>query len=294
MFDDLIKTVKSQLYDRVTSPLFSCFFISWVGWNYKFILVLLSGLKVEEKFKYIDLNIYNSTYVIALHGILYPFLTALFVIYVYPYPARYTYAFYRRRQVELKAIQQQIDDDTPLTKEEAKKIRSDAFILNIEFEKEIEKLRDENISLRALLKEKVTPEATEKVNEEIKKTEESSRNDEEDDRRYIPIFDKNEEDSQAKKLLITGQEFVKQSMENYIKQDSIFNGHSFMVNLKDDDLTIHLLSRNDGKGKTFKYKIALREGRGNNFEYNRIKFIFKEEFLDFINKYGEKIKSENE
>lgn len=135
MFDDLIKTVKSQLYDRVTSPLFSCFFISWVGWNYKFILVLLSGIKIEEKFKYIDLNIYTSAYDIALHGIFYPLLTALFVIYIYPYPAKYTYSFYRRRQVELKEIQQQIDDDTPLTKEEAKKIRSDAFILNIEFEK---------------------------------------------------------------------------------------------------------------------------------------------------------------
>ncbi|AEX51143.1 hypothetical protein [Rahnella aquatilis] len=294
MFDDLIKTVKSQLYDRVTSPLFSCFFISWVGWNYKFILVLLSGIKIEEKFKYIDLNIYTSAYDIALHGIFYPLLTALFVIYIYPYPAKYTYSFYRRRQVELKEIQQQIDDDTPLTKEEAKKIRSDAFILNIEFEKEIEKLRDENISLRALLKQKGTPEASEAVNEDVKKTEGSSRNDEEDDRRYIPIFDKNDKDSQAKKLLVTGQDFVKQSMENFISQEEIFNGHSFMVNLKEDELIITLLSRNNGRGKSFKYKITIPDGRGNNYEYARISSNFKEDFLDFINKYGEKINLENE
>lgn len=286
MFDDLIKTVKAQLYDRVTSPLFSCFFISWIGWNYKFIFVLFSGMKVDEKFKYIGLYIYPDNYEIALHGLLYPLLTTLFVIYLYPYPARYTYAFYRKRQVELKEIQQKIDDDTPLTKEEAKKIRKDAFTMNIEFEKEIEKLREENISLRSLLKENNLQREPNQMPPSNRNLPEQEYSEGSENKKYIPFYDKEDKEANNKKLLVTGQDFVKKSIEDFIQQENIFNGHSFMVMLNGDDLIINLLSKSDGKGKQFKYKITIPSGRGGHYEHVRIKSDFKEDFLDFIKKNG--------
>lgn len=302
MFDDLIKTVKSQLYDRVTSPLFSCFFISWLGWNYKFVFVLFSGLKISEKFQYIDTILYPNYYNIFLHGIVYPLLTTLFIIYIYPYPARYTYRFYRRRQVELKEIQQAIDDDTPLTKEEAKKIRKDAFVMNMEFESEIEKLREENIALRGMIKSGFKQENTMEKNSDessIRDLPDASQKEllnkryEESEGKYIPIFNANNKEKGNTRLLITGEELVKASIEKIITEGNEFNGHSFMVNLKGNDLIINLISKNGGKGKVFKYRITIPSDGRVGYENLRIQNAFREDFQEFLNK-NESVSINNE
>lgn len=138
MFDDAIKTVKAQLYEKSGSPLFTAFVISWCSWNYRFIAVLISDLPIIEKFKYIDTQIFSSFDAYFFHGTILPLITAALIIFAYPYPARFVYEFWRQRQKELKAIQQKIEDETPLTKEEAREIRRDATSLQIKYDEEIE------------------------------------------------------------------------------------------------------------------------------------------------------------
>lgn len=58
MLDDVIKTVKAQLYDRVTSPLSGAFIIAWCGWNWKFIVLLISDMPVIQKFSYAETTLY--------------------------------------------------------------------------------------------------------------------------------------------------------------------------------------------------------------------------------------------
>lgn len=153
MLNDLAKTVKAQLYERVSSPLLGSFAISWVAWNYRFLLVLVSSIPVAEKFAYIDDNIFNSYQNIFLHGTLYPLITTLILIFIYPYPAKFVYEYWRTRQRELKEVQQRIDDETPLTREEARELRHETLNARLEFEQELERRSDEITRLKETIKE---------------------------------------------------------------------------------------------------------------------------------------------
>lgn len=153
MLDDLAKTVKAQLYERVSSPLLGAFTISWIAWNYRFLLVLVSSMPIAEKFAYIDNNIFNSYQNIFLHGTLYPLITTLSLIFIYPFPAKFVYEYWRTRQRELKEVQQRIDDETPLTREEARELRHEAIKARIEFEQELGRRSDEVAKLKETIKE---------------------------------------------------------------------------------------------------------------------------------------------
>ncbi|EPT8875474.1 hypothetical protein ACVTAA_004011 [Cronobacter dublinensis] len=288
MFEDLIKTVKAQLYDRLTSPLLGCFLLSWVIWNYKFVFTLFSDMKIEDKFKFIDGAIYSGDYSHLIYGVLLPFVTTLFFIFIYPYPAKFAYAFFRKRQAELKEIQQKIDDETPLTRDEARKIRSDAVKMSIEFEQEIEKLREENLSLRNIIK-KINDnqdvdstnisgtQLSRRVNREGKMT-----SSDEQSYKYEPFFDKNSSVPGNSRLLITGPEHIKVSVENHINSDKKFNGHTFMVNIDGKYVSINLISRN-GRVKSFKYDYRIPENGKIGYESMRIINSFDEDFIRYLN-----------
>jgi len=161
MLDDLAKTVKAQLYERASSPLLGAFAISWLAWNYRFVLVLISSMPVEDKFKFIDNNIFNSSQDIFFYGTLYPFLTTLSLIFIYPIPAKFVYEYWRKRQRELKEIQQRIDDETPLTREEARELRHETLNARLEFEQELETRSGEIARLKETFKELQSREKTE-------------------------------------------------------------------------------------------------------------------------------------
>jgi|WetSurMetagenome_2_1015567.scaffolds.fasta_scaffold43183_3 hypothetical protein len=138
MLDDVIKTVKAQLYDRATSPLSGAFILSWCGWNWKFLFLLISDMPVMQKFSYAEATLYPTFFASMLTGFIYPLLTTAFIIFIYPIPARFVYGYWRNQQKKQKEIQQKIDDEEPLTKEEARKIRSSALQLEISYEEERE------------------------------------------------------------------------------------------------------------------------------------------------------------
>lgn len=144
MVSDIVKTIKAHLYDRVNSPLFVAFVISWSLWNYRFLMVLVSSLPVHLKFRFIETNLFPDIWSKLLQGGLYPLITTVLIVFVYPFPAKIVYAFWRKRQKDLMVVKQQIEDETPLTIEQSRSIRKEALILELEYEKEIEK-RDSQI-----------------------------------------------------------------------------------------------------------------------------------------------------
>lgn len=153
MLNDLSKSIKAQLYERVSSPLLASFVISWAIWNYRFILVLVSSMSAPEKFVYIDAQIFPTAQQVFFYGSLYPLITALVLIFIYPIPAKYVYRYWRKRQRDLKEIQQSIDDETPLTKEEARQIRQEALIASIEYDKVLQSRSAETARLKELIQE---------------------------------------------------------------------------------------------------------------------------------------------
>lgn len=117
MFDDVIKTIKAQLYDRVTSPLFGTFLMSWLGWNWHLPVLFLfdSSTHIIDKFGYVSSTLYPDRSAYLCQGLLYPLLTTAFFIGIYPWFARPVYGYWRNQQKKQKELQQKIDDETTLT-----------------------------------------------------------------------------------------------------------------------------------------------------------------------------------
>lgn len=137
MLEELSKTVKAQLYERVSSPLLGSFLIAWCGWNYKFVLVLISSMEAEKKLAYINANLYPSMWDRVLEGFTYPLATSLALILLYPWPARWVFSYSRKQQVLLKKLQYEIDEDVPLNMEDARELRRSNNKIITEFEDEI-------------------------------------------------------------------------------------------------------------------------------------------------------------
>ena len=143
MTEDIVKSIKAALYDRTTSPLFGALAVSWSLWNYKIFVVLFSGMTAPEKLAYIQNSLYGDSWDRALFWVIGPIVTALVFLFLYPYPAKWVFRFWRRRQKELRDIRQEIEDATPLTIEESRRIRRQIIDIQAEHDREIARRSEE-------------------------------------------------------------------------------------------------------------------------------------------------------
>ena len=147
MFDEIIKSIKAELYDRSVSPLMGTFIISWLLWNYKFVLLIFSGVALLDKYKIIDDVLYTPWVIeniwwigtIKIHawlfqGIILPLVTSAAYIYLYPLIAIPVFKYARKRQKDLITIKKQIEDETPIDQKEARELRNKIFELQIEMD----------------------------------------------------------------------------------------------------------------------------------------------------------------
>ncbi len=161
---DIINSFKAHLYDRTSSPLVGSFIFYWLVCNYKFVMVIFDGdLKVIEKFEVIK-TLYPQDvftlwtgfkinyYTLLGNGLLIPLIISLIYIFLVPYPSKYIYEFWKNKQKEIHDIKQKIDDETPLTKEQSKKIRQDIINLEIEYENSFRRKDEEIYQLKEMLK----------------------------------------------------------------------------------------------------------------------------------------------
>lgn len=139
MLEDLKKNVVTQLSERMTSPLSGSFVISWGLWNYKFLVILFSNNTVTGTFLLIKNIAFPTIWATLTNGILFPLLTALAYVFLYPYPSKFVYKFTRERQREISIIRQKIEDETPLTTVESRKLRRQHRQLQEDHAKELEK-----------------------------------------------------------------------------------------------------------------------------------------------------------
>ena len=148
MLEDAWKSIRAALYERTASPLFGAILGSWLVWNHRMILVLFSDESIRWKFNYIDNELYGDLKITFWLLILGPLLTASFFLFLYPYPARWVYQIWRHNQMKLKKVRQKIEDDTPLTMEESRKLRRQMTRLRDEYEEEIRHLGESRDVLR--------------------------------------------------------------------------------------------------------------------------------------------------
>jgi len=149
MISEFVRTIRAHLYERITSPLAGALIISWCLWNYSVLIVLFSSLSPSEKIDLIQASLvdYNRSAI----G---PFLTAVFFVFLYPFPARLVYWFTRKQKKALRDIRQKIEDEELLTKEESHNIRKEIYKIKFEHEQEMDSQSEEVNRLKALLTEK--------------------------------------------------------------------------------------------------------------------------------------------
>jgi len=264
LIEDFTTAVKAQLYERVSSPLLSSFALSWCGWNYKFLLVVLSGMSSHEKIVYIDMNIFPSVWSVVMHGAVLPLITCLFLIFLYPIPAEYIYRHVKIQQRRLKEIQQSIDDESPLSKEQARKIRREALESQLKYESEIDSKISENSRLKELVSElqqkvdefaKVPVSSPPQDSEEVISLEKNELVDEGADflaaynevknnplpSEHESFVNNSDEVKRAKEL----DEHVSRNILNYINSRNLFSDSTFRVLAENGQLKI-LIAQPDG------------------------------------------------
>jgi polyhydroxyalkanoate synthesis regulator phasin len=178
---DFINSFKAHLYERTASPLLGSFVFYWIVCNYKLIVILFDGdMKVNDKFDLIKTiypqNIWIPWEGFEIHystllgnGFLLPLIISLIYIIISPFPSKWIYKYWKEKQKEIQEIKQKIDDETPLTKEQSKKIRQDIINLELEYEKIFVRKEEEINQLKTMLNNTNTEETKEvkKLKEEI-------------------------------------------------------------------------------------------------------------------------------
>lgn len=156
MIEDIITTIKAQLYERAVSPLMGSFIFSWLVWNYKLIILFFSDEDFIEKYRIINEILYASPQDLMLLSFIYPLVTAALYLFAYPYPAKYTYQFSRNRQKEISDIKRKVEEETLLTVKESQSLRREINSLEEEYQKlfskkdsEIEFIKAENLRLQS-------------------------------------------------------------------------------------------------------------------------------------------------
>lgn len=151
MIEDLLKSAKETIAERLASPLLGAFGLAWCLWNYKFLVILFSSASVLQTFKLIENIAFPDTSSVFLKGILYPLASALVYVFAYPYPARFVYGFTLKRQREINQIKRQIEEETLLTLEQSRGIRAEYVQIERKHQEEADRLNAEVSRLKAAI-----------------------------------------------------------------------------------------------------------------------------------------------
>jgi len=117
------------------------------------LVVLFSSKNYDEKFDFIDNNIFLSKFDIWVHCLLLPATTSVAFILLYPVISKVFYGYWLRRQRELKALRDEIEGATLLTKDESLAIRLELIKSETNYKETINRLTDENNVIKKQLSE---------------------------------------------------------------------------------------------------------------------------------------------
>lgn len=137
MFDELVKSIRLHMSERLTSPLLGAFVVSWCVWNYKVVVILVSKEPVAASFHLIETLVWPNQTQLLLRTFAGPLATAMAYLFVYPIPARWVFEYTRMQQRKLLDIRRRIEEETPLTVAESRSLRIESSRIRSELEAEL-------------------------------------------------------------------------------------------------------------------------------------------------------------
>lgn len=133
MFNGIKDSIKAKLYDFAYTPFMSSYVISWILFNHKYLLVYFSGSTLDNKLLYL-----GKCHI----EFLFPLYIALIYVFIYPALALifyYATLWYNKQSM---AIKQRIEDETPVTQEQARELKREHYKLADERDKALDKLKE--------------------------------------------------------------------------------------------------------------------------------------------------------
>lgn len=118
---EIYKSIKATLYDRIENPILSSFLISWFVCNWKIFLALLSPAEGSLAFR-IDLIYRHLEYASYWRLLGIPVLATLFWVFVFPFILQYLLPRHYLLQTKLRKMNDDFMAGQLLTREESVKI----------------------------------------------------------------------------------------------------------------------------------------------------------------------------
>jgi hypothetical protein len=151
MLEELLQSTRASLTERLTSPLLGTFLLSWVIWNWKFLVILFSDASVLTTFALTQTHSFPDAQAILLRGLLLPAITALAFILLYPYPYRWVLEYTLQQQRRTAAVRLKVEDETPLTLADSRRLRAEIVNMDRKSRETVASLNEEIARLNAAL-----------------------------------------------------------------------------------------------------------------------------------------------
>lgn len=148
MLNSIKDSIKAKLYDFAYTPFMSSYVISWILFNHKYLLVYFSGSTLDYKLQYLEK--YHIEF-------LFPLYIALIYVFIYPALALifyYATLWYNKQSM---AIKQRIEDETPVTQEQARELKHEHYKLADERDKALDKLKEKEKEHTEVLENALKP-----------------------------------------------------------------------------------------------------------------------------------------
>lgn len=163
--------IKLYLHEKASSPFWIPFIVSWLAWNHRFVLVLISDINVKEKFEIIDKILYPSveffsvqTLFIFSKTIFFPLCTSLSITLILPYFLKWLYEKHGEHQNAMKEVQNKVNGQRPITENEKKELLLKLHIQEGKYKESISSFTKEIDELKSTI-EKLTSKTREEQDE---------------------------------------------------------------------------------------------------------------------------------
>ncbi len=151
---ELSSDIKLYLQERVSNPFWTPFIMSWLIWNHRFVVVLISDRPVQEKFSIIDTSLYPASEFWSLFwgkALLFPLATSLSITLLLPFVLRWLYLAHGAHQNANKAVQNKIEGETPLTEKDRTELLLKLHKQESEYKEKIIDLTKERDDLNGMI-----------------------------------------------------------------------------------------------------------------------------------------------
>lgn len=115
---DIWASLVNGVRERTTNPLSFAFLLSWAAWNFKFFVILFGDGTSSARLAALD-QLYPNITGTYLSALLYPLVSSLFYVFIYPFFSEKAIAFYRKKQVAIANTVKTLEGERLLTPKES-------------------------------------------------------------------------------------------------------------------------------------------------------------------------------